>query len=609
MITGGDGPGDERAEIIEIANQPIARSGDRAADAPRSQPPESGVRSPSRRRGAIAFAGVALVVGLAVVVSQSNVVSKVLPTHAPEPSSPFPATAAGLPVISVAAATAKGAEEPRVPAELAVGGWLTAILNLQVCHSTGQAVVPCSEPWTTHLLSSATPLFGPDGATLPQPDGASALQTVFVAPIRKPDLPVTNPLETHPTVEPTPLVLVGHFHDDRASGCPAASVQALACDPAFVVDAVANLSGIVQANGAHGTGLTTALSPADVVALVRGHVQPGGVVLDFGPVRWLPDGRDFSPVEADPSGPSADGRSVWLVRGHLAGAPSWLAIDDATGQMWGPLASAPSVIPLAGGFPTTIEGLRVQSVGQALQAISPSGSCCSYVAVGGYLSNNRAPEGCPLAQTTGKPNACSDTQLALLDSPGTILVANDATFLYDLVPPSGFPAIRPLVLPGTTAPDPWASVSGLAANVQPREVILIGQFGDPRSPECAARPGGGNAGCDLSFVVDQVAWIAGVAQGPSVWIGLGDGVKPIHTPSQVIQAVTQGLGSGNSSSIISLTAATAANLTELTGIPSNDPAAPNIWIIRMTVSSQVGPAQPSRSLVLDSTLQDPNAGP
>jgi hypothetical protein len=521
----------------------------------------------------------------------------------PAPGSTFPPTAAGLPVISVDAAITTDLDPASGTTELAVGGWYTAKETLEVCHPTGQPYVPCGELWTTRLLSSATPWFAADGSALPQAAGAAALQTVFVPPVRKPDLPVTNPLETHPTIAPSQLVLVGHFHDDRAAGCPSTSAQAADCDPAFVVDAVADLAGVVRANTSNASGLTVGLRPADVVERIRGHVRPGGMILEFGPVVWFNDGINFSVVEADPRGPPADARYVWLARGYLGGSASWLAIDDVTGRMWGPLTSTPRVIPAASGIPTRIASLPVESVGQALQALS---GCCQLVAIGGYLSSNRAPEGCPPERLTGKPTPCSDTQLVLVDTPGTILEPNDATFLYDVAVPPGTPTIRPLILPGTVAPDPWAGVTGLAARVGPRQVVLVGQFADPRSPECAARPGGGNAGCDRSFVVDQVAWMNGELQARSTWTGSGSALA--NSPDVAIQSVQVLLTTDTDPMIVSITATTPADSLALTGIDETSQRSSLLWVVRYTLVTSGSVVVSGYAVVDDATEAVVDAG-
>ena len=599
---------DPRAEIVEISSQAVAWPDD---------PPEGSFRGRTssgswltRRRAAAAGAALVLIAGVALA-SQSSLFSSPgpnpapgLPSPPPAPETIFPATAAGLPVVGIDVALARDQEPASGTTELAVRGWYTAKETLAVCHPTGVPYVPCGELWTTRLVSAATPWFGPDGSLLPPAPGVVALQTVFVPPLRKPDLAVVNPLQTHPTIAPTPLVLIGHFHDDRATGCPApVRTQAVACDPGFMVDAVADLTGLVRPSTTNVSGLAVGLKPADVIDRIRGHVRPGGTILEFGPVVWFSDGINFSVVESDPHGPPADARYVWLARGYLNGSASWLAIDDITGQLWGPLTTSPSPIPVASGIPAQIGNLPVQSVSGVLQELPP---CCQLVAVGGYLSSDRAPEGCPPERSTGKPTQCSDTQLALVDTPGPILERNDTTFLYGIGVPAGTAVIRPVIPAGTNAPDPWAGVTGLAARVGPRQVVLIGQFGDPRSPECAPRPGGGSAGCDLSFVVDQIAWMNGDLQPRSTYLVARRSFA--HTPDQIVEAVQVMLTTGTEPMIVSITATTPADSLALTGIDESRQRSALLWVVRYSLVTSGSVVVSGYSVLDDATEAVVDAG-
>ncbi len=605
MFPRDDAPEEPRAEIIEVTNRPLARLDETHAATFRAPSGGSSSERRSRRRAAMAAAGLVLVLGLAALASRDNLFA-LPPAHiSPTPASIFPATAAGLPVIRVDIANGDRSAGSIGAAELAVGGWYTAARSVATCQPSGQPVGTCSGAWTARLLSTSAPIFVGAGTQPTVSPETSSLQPVFVDPVSLPSLASSNPTGTAETIPPTPLVLVGHFHDDRAAQCSAGTAQSIVCDPAFVVDAVADLAGLVpagQPTSAADTG--TQLTSSNVIAVIRSHLQPGGFVLDFGPVPWSTDRLSFSVVEPDPGGPPVDGRTVWLVRGYLAGAASWLAVDDGTGQAWGPLATPVIPGPPAPGFPTTIEGLAVHSVGQARAAPRDLGGL---VAIAGYLSNDRAPEGCPPAPTSGKPNPCSDTHLAMIDQPGSILLPNDQTFMYDLVIPPNTSSIRPLILPGTTAVDPWAGGGGLVARVGPQAVVLIGQFGDPRAPECAARPGGGSAGCDLSFVIDQVAWIRGVPQGPSVWTGSGLDVS--NSPDEVARVVQGWLSAGGTSTIVSLTATAPADSLALSGIDQSNRSPGLLWIVRYTVAKAGLSVTSGYAIVEDGTLALLGSGP
>jgi hypothetical protein len=110
-------------------------------------------------------------------------------------------------------------------------------------------------------------------------------------------------------------------------------------------------------------------------------------------------------------------------------------------------------------------------------------------------------------------------------------------------------------------------------------VVLIGEFGDPRSPQCAPRPGGGNAGCDLSFVVDQIAWIEDVPQGPSILID--HGIATGHTAAQILAVARNWLPPGSATSIVAITATSAGHSAGLTGYRLAGPVTGIIWIVRL----------------------------
>jgi len=277
-------------------------------------------------------------------------------------------------------------------------------------------------------------------------------------------------------------------------------------------------------------------------------------------------------------------------------APARLSPGPSGGLVVGPGQSVPAttasptptllvVEPMDAGFPATIEGLPVESVSAALaRGPDPGG----LVAVGGFLSNDRAVEGCPPAPTTDKPDSCSGTELVLVDDPVAVLQANDATFLYDIVVPAGAASIRPVILAGTTVPDPWAFATTIAGRLMPVPVVLIGQFGDRRSPQCAPRPGGGNAGCDRSFVIDQAAWIDGVPQGPSEYGG--PDTVPVHDRSDVEQAVAGWFMPSRTPAIVSITSSLPGDAAELAGV--NLEGRPNgvYWVALVVSTTQGGPA-------------------
>ena len=333
-----------------------------------------------------------------------------------------------------------------------------------------------------------------------------------------------------------------------------------------------------------------------------------------------PDGPRAEIIETDgagrPLGPIGSGssRSLLAVVGLIAVlglgglfavtnlsrpgpvAPARSSPGPSGGLVVGPGQSVPAttvsptptllvVEPLDAGFPATVEGLPVESVSAALSRGPEPGGL---VAVGGYLSNDRAVEGCSPAPTTDKPNPCSGTELVLVDEPAPVLLANDATFLYDIVVPAGAASIRPVILRGTGVPDPWADSTSIAARLAPRRVVLLGEFGDRRALQCAPRPGGGNAGCDRSFVIEQIAWIEGIKQGPSEFGG--PGVVPVHDRSAVDQAVAGWFLPSRTPAIVSITSTLPGDAADLAGV--NLEGRPNgvYWVVLVVSTTQGAPA-------------------
>jgi hypothetical protein len=609
-----------RAEIIEVSGQPGARSetlpsagGAAGPDRPHGEAaagldgqPLGPIGSRSTR-AIVAAAGVVAVLALVAFVGFVNR-GPALPFETPPPVrvvhplvSPDPiflTDVAGLPVISVSTAQAIAADASRGAAELAVGGWYSAVRLVEACRPSLEPEGTCVSDWQAVLESRSETRWSSDGASHPIEAGTATITPLFIDPVALPSRESGNPSGPLEIVPPSPLVLIGHFHDDRL--CGASPGPSTLCTSAFVVDAVSDLAGTISTAAGPAAVTSTGLTTAAVVGVIRSHLQPAGFVLGYGALPWSADPSAPPWVEPSAAGPAADGRTVWLVRGYLGGTAgsnttaiaSWMAIDDLTGQVWGPLAVPVAVAPLAAEFPTMVDGLPVQSASAAVLSRRGSGGL---TAVGGYLSNDRSPEGCPPAPTTDKPNPCSGTQLVLIDDPGTVLQPNDATFLYEIAVPAGLPSIQPVILPGTSAPDPWAGLRGLGANVASRPVVLVGQFGDPRAPDCAPRPGGGSAGCDRSFVVDQIAWIAGAKQGPSVF--LGSGLRPAHDQADVDAAVAGWFLPGSTPAIVSVTSALPADAPTLAGISLDQRGPELFWIVRIVSSLADGPR--SSFLVFD----------
>ncbi|HLY14912.1 MAG TPA: hypothetical protein VKR24_11230 [Candidatus Limnocylindrales bacterium] len=599
----GDRPDEPRAEMIELsgAGRPLGPIGGGSG------------------RSFLAIVGLVVVLGIAGLIGLANL-DRSNPRQPPGPSfarpsglavgpgPSLPATAWGLPVVSVDAALQAFDANPSGEAEVAVGGWYSGVRLVESCQASPEPAANCVSGWNAVLESRPDTVWSGDGTAHPTLPGTSVLNLRLIDPIVAPDLGSDFSGPSLEVVAPSRLVLVGHFGDDRVTSCAVSPAPATGCRSIFVVDAIPDRNGSISTTPAMLPLLGSQLTTDAVSGLIRANLQPGGFVLSFGAVVWTSAVSVQSVVEPSPVGPPPDGRTVWLVRGYLPAADgssagstggavaSWMAIDDVTGQVWGPLASPVVVQPLSGDFPATMAGLPVQSVGEALaRGPDPSG----LTAVAGYLSNDRAVEGCPPAATTDKPNPCSGTQLVLDDQSTPVLQANDATFLYDIVVPPGAPSIRPVVLPGTSVPDPWAAATDIAGRLAPRRVVLLGQFGDRRSPECAPRPGGGNAGCDRSFVVDQIAWIEGAAQGPSLFNGSTS--RPVHDQGAVSRAVAGWFLPGETPAIVSITSTLPEDAAELTGVNLDGRPHGLYWVV-LVVSTPPSGATGTYLVFDDATL-------
>src|SRR5664279_3698441 len=175
-----DGALDEpRAEIIEVRNGPLDRLDAEQAAAFGAAAARNTGRPRSERRAATAAAVAVVVLGLAALAGMDNLFAGPRPHVSPTPTSLFPATAAGLPVITVDTANGERSSSSIGAAELAVGGWYTATRSVQTCQPSGQPVGTCSGAWTARLMSASTPIFGGDGTQPTVSPETSSLQPVF----------------------------------------------------------------------------------------------------------------------------------------------------------------------------------------------------------------------------------------------------------------------------------------------------------------------------------------------------------------------------------------------------------------------------------------------
>lgn len=157
-----------------------------------------------------------------------------------EPSTNFPAVAAGLPVISVLdAIDIQAGDDGR---DIAVSGWFQQPFAMS-CPAPVFPGVPVLEEnctidftWLMAEPESIIRIF-PNGAEGGAPAGP-AIHPVFDGP----DTGWARPLPREGGSVPTPVVFIGHFDDARAAGCLPEARQR--CLDRFVVAVVAWADGV-----------------------------------------------------------------------------------------------------------------------------------------------------------------------------------------------------------------------------------------------------------------------------------------------------------------------------------------------------------------------------
>ncbi len=144
-------------------------------------------------------------------------------TRAYEPAYAFPFSVDGLPVLGIREAIAARDDPARTgPERVAVRGWYTDI---------GPVPCPVAPPGTpTSPLLDGCPL-----ALNTFSDATASSIGATLAPIHIGTLP--GYLRAGTVDQPSPVILVGHFHDPAAASCDA-SIRA-ACEQSFVVERVA----------------------------------------------------------------------------------------------------------------------------------------------------------------------------------------------------------------------------------------------------------------------------------------------------------------------------------------------------------------------------------
>ncbi len=491
----------------------------------------------------------------------------------PSPAVPgFPLTVIGLDVRSVADAQSLLANPITADTELAVAGWYSARDQALPC-----PYQPTRSPVAFRCVDVAAWLSGSDRAVL---TADASLDLRFIDPVAP--IPGTGGPRNAMVSTPLPVVLIGHFHDERSVRCETADMDA--CQRAFVVDA-----SLAQ----DGTPLSEAptpprearlrLSDKEASQIARDRLGASDEALAVG----LEQGGDapwFTPQD-----PATKGLFLppwtWFIRGYWrlppgsvdprpTGTPvaGWLAIDDATGLVsgtllngvTGPAAPVPPS-PIAG-FPPTVHGLPVMRV---FEAIARDSVDDRPVAVAGWLS--QIPP--PLVECAPVALRCGQWSLSLSDT--NVGPPGDASTSQPSVT-GGLPAGRmaPVLLLGGPPPPP-ANADG-----SPRRVVVILHRGDLR----ADRIQPGDPVSSSGYVVDQFAWIDGVDQPRAIY--LEPGIRPRLTPETVL-TIAGPIQTGQTWTY-SISAVRADHLASI-GVASRMGTTGIAWVIRMTGNNPLDP--------------------
>jgi hypothetical protein len=177
-------------------------------------------------------------------------------------------------------------------------------------------------------------------------------------------LPVGDP-SSQASYDPSPVVVVGHFHDVRASDCGA---DRAACDASFVIDQIAWLDGKsfgpnvwIGADAADHV-LKPRLDEAGVLAALRSSLDPHDVIVSMAGVG-LEDLYSMQPGRGVGGSSSATDPNIqWYVRvagpqprwpemAFQGGSSGWFVVEDDSGQVravggWGFVpADDPAYVP------------------------------------------------------------------------------------------------------------------------------------------------------------------------------------------------------------------------------------------------------------------------
>ena len=180
---------------------------------------------------------------------------------------------------------------------------------------------------------------------------------------------------------------------------------------------------------------------------------------------------------------------------------SWVVLDETTGAT---LARGGTADP--GGFPSTVAGLPVRGVADALEA-HRAGLAPDVVAVAGWLRAWADPEACT-HPIEGLPGGGCPRAALLVDGPWTDRPTSSSSDVG--------PHLHGVVPPGVMIPDRAVGLA-VADLGPPPPVVVIGRFG--ASDTGCTRD---LRGCDEQLTIEAVVWSSGrsMATGRQVAAGL-----------------------------------------------------------------------------------------
>lgn len=363
-----------------------------------------------------------------------------------------------------------------------------------------------------------------------------------------------------------PVVFIGHFRDPRARLCRPEAIDS--CGERFVVDKLAWIAGEYVPLMARIADAQE--SPRRVLEepwqLAMDALREPALVLSMAALP-APDVREQNPLlgaEGDES------TTVWYVTGveDVGGEDRYtaLAFDDATGRLLTrtelPLPAPP---PTEDPVPSSVLGLSVRTVGEAIALRDRGGLDGMVVAIAGYFSMPPLHP-CPstLPQPLILPTDCNDEgELAELDEP----VGRPVSGGWEGHSFAG-PHLRPVFPPYASGSALEPARASYDAPAETLRVVIVGHFGDRRADAC---PPEDRERCADGFIVDRVAWVAGADLGVSSATSFQALPQaPARHDQEVLAEVEALLGPDSKPlSIVALSEAEIARIDPLGGVHSD----------------------------------------